>query len=112
MDPSPALKAGLSLYEAGGLALVLLALMAILVWLVGRFLFRLIEDMGKRLNDLEDRQVNKLDHTIAGNTQALQQLVSATAEQTDSVKTQTEVLRQRPCLIESGVHPRPILPRG
>lgn len=109
MDP---VKAGLSLYEAGGLALLLLALMAALIWMVGRFLFKMVDKLGDRINDLEGAQRDRLDKVMSANTTVLGQLVVATSEQTIYIKQQTEALRQRPCLIESGIQPRPTLARG
>lgn len=113
MDPvtaSSAVKAGLSLYEAGGLALVLLAIIVVGAFLMGRFLIGHIRTLGARIDHLEDRQVNQLNSTIEQNTAALHDLTAKTDEQTGCIRQQTEVLRARPCLIESGSHPRPTLP--
>ena len=112
MEPSTAVSAGLSLYQAGGFALLLLTIMCFSGWLVGRFLFNLITKLGARIDELENRQFTTLTKALSDNAEALRDLRSETHEQTKCIRQQTDVLRARACLVETGHHVamRPVLP--
>lgn len=110
MDPATlaaAGKAGLSLYEAGGLALLLLGIIVIGATLMARFLIGMIRELGARLNSVQDDQTKNLTGVIKENTAASRDLREEMAKQTATISAQTEALRGRPCLIESGVMKRP-----
>lgn len=109
MDP---IKAGLSLYEAGGLALLLLAIIVASGFFIFRFFVGLIRDIGADLTSVRKEFTVALGGVIRENTDASRNLQSEVARQTLIISQQTEVMRGRPCLVESGVHQRPAgLPR-
>lgn len=103
MEPTTAISAGLSLYQAGGFALLLLAIVVIGAALMARFLMAMIRDLGARLNSVQDQQTGLLVGVIKESTAQMQR-------QTEAIEQQTEVLRARPCLVETGIHHRPTLP--
>lgn len=101
MDP---IKSGLSIYEAGGLALLLIFVGVIGCALMGRWFMNEITKMRGEIQAL-------LVGVIKENSLACQNLQGEVKFQTSVIVAQTEVMRGRPCLIESGVHQRPVLPR-
>jgi hypothetical protein len=113
-----AAKAGISLYEAGGFALLLLAVIVAGATLMARFLMALIRDLGTRLNAVQDQQTGLLVGVVQESTKASNELRAEVAKQTAIIENQTEVLSARPCLVDSATirkpaahrmqrHPRP-----
>jgi hypothetical protein len=89
----PALKAGLSLYEAGGLALVMLAIIVAGAYFMFRFLFGQINSLGARLNAVQDAYTDK--------TVSVMEEVSHQSRR--AADTNIEILanlRSRKCLID------------
>jgi predicted PurR-regulated permease PerM len=110
MEPVTAIsaaKAGLSLYEAGGLALVLLAIIVGAGFLVFRFLVKMISEISMRLNQVQDQQTNRLVGVLEDNTEAMRGVQTEVAKQTIIISQQNAAMQGRPCLIGSGAHPRP-----
>lgn len=113
MDPSTVTAAGIELWKIGGIAAVLLAIIVIGAYLMFRFLIKMIHDLGVRLNSVEDHRVNSLQSVIEANVTASHEVVAACRELRSSNEQVVEVLRSRPCLIETSPHPiaRPVLPQ-
>lgn len=103
-------SAGLSIYQAGGFALLLLAVVVIGGTLMGRFLMAMIRDLGARLNSVQDNQTDLLVGVVKDCTASNHALREEMREQTSVIRQQNDVLRARPCLIETGTHQRPALP--
>lgn len=95
-----AAKAGISLYEAGGFALLLLAIIVLGATLMARFLMAMIRDLGTRLNVVQDRQTGLLVGVVQDSTAACRDLRNEVVKQTASIDQQTDVLRQRKCLVD------------
>jgi hypothetical protein len=100
------MKAGISLYEAGGLALLLLGIVVVGATLMVRFMMAMIRDLGTRLNGVQDQQTGLLVGVIKENTEASREMRMELAHQTNIIAQQTEALRARPCLIDTGVYPK------
>jgi uncharacterized protein HemX len=110
MEPvtaTAAVKAGLTLYEAGGLALLLLALGVVGGSLMVKFLMGLIQDLGARLNAVQDQQTGLLVGVIKESTDASREMRNELARQTAIIVQQNEALRQRKCLVETDTYHKP-----
>ncbi|MEY2855628.1 MAG: hypothetical protein RL030_2760 [Pseudomonadota bacterium] len=106
-----AAKAGISLYEAGGFALLLLAVIVAGATLMARFLMALIRDLGTRLNAVQDQQTGLLVGVVQESTKAANDLRAEMAKQTGVIEQQTEALRARPCLVDTATIHKAGLPR-
>jgi predicted PurR-regulated permease PerM len=97
MDPTTAAaaKVGISLYEAGGLALLLLGIIVGAGVIVFRFLSQMIRDLGARLNGVQDEQTKLLAGVVIENTKSNHALQSEIAKQTAVISQQSQVLRER-----------------
>lgn len=117
MDPVTTIAAGTELWKVGGIAAVLLAVIVIGGYLMFRFLIGQIRDLGARLNEVQDRQVQELSAVVAENTKSNLAVVSACDRQGVMHAQVLDALRSRPCLIETGEHravrpPIPHTPAG
>lgn len=111
MDPAAIASITAEVYKVGGLVLVLLLLLVCGAGFVARFLFKMINDMGARINEGEKEKTRILTGVVAENSAALQEVVFETRNQTAAFKTVVEVLGGRPCLIETDRYQkRPSLP--
>lgn len=110
MDPAAIASVTAEVYKVGGIVLVLLFLLVLGSVFVVRFLMRMINDMGTRINDSEKEKVAILTGVVANNTEALQEVVFETKNQTAAFSSVVEVLGGRPCLVETDrYHKRPSL---
>jgi hypothetical protein len=86
MDPNSAAKVGISLYEAGGFALLLLAIIvaggSCMMW----FFMKMIRDLGAEVKEMRTFQTNKLVTVVEANTEANREVKT-------ELRTQTEILR-------------------
>jgi len=105
-----AVKAGLSIYEAGGLVLLLIVFGVVGVALMARWFMGIVRDLGLELTKMRGEIQTMLLGVIQENTRVNQELRGDVQYQTSAIIAQTEAMRGRPCLIESGIHPRPHLP--
>lgn len=121
-------SAGISLYQAGGLALLLIAMGAFGIFFMARWFMGMVRELGAELKSVRDEMQRTLVGVIKDNTasnhelkdeirhgnEAVQQEV---AKQTVIIAQQNSAMRDRPCLIETGQHralptPLPQLPHG
>jgi len=113
MDPvtaGTAVKAGISIYEAGGFALLLLIIIVIGAALMARFLMSMIRDLGTRLNSVQDKQTGLLVGVVQENTKSNGELRDEIRTQTYAIRQQTAALQSRPCLVETAIIRKPTLP--
>jgi hypothetical protein len=105
MDPASAVTVGTELWKVGGIAAFLLGILVFGGWLMFRFFVDLVKGLSDRLNVVQDRQTTELAAVVQANTKS-NDAVAASCNQ------MVAVLRDRPCLIETGKHPaqRPGLP--
>jgi hypothetical protein len=111
MDPgtaTAAVAAAASTFETlnrvGGIVAVLLGLLVALVAVAIILAIRVFRHLAKRVGDVEDSRVHILTTCVAENTHQSKR----------SADTNVEILkalRDRPCLIETGVHHRTPLPQ-
>jgi predicted PurR-regulated permease PerM len=95
MDPTSVATVGISLYQAGGLALLLLGIIVGAGVIVFRFLAQMIRDLGTRLNAVQDQQSQLLVGVVRENTTSNHELRSEMAKQTTIISQQSQVLRER-----------------
>ena len=81
-----AVSAGISLYQAGGLALVLIGIQVAGGVFVIRWLMAFIRELHAELKESRNEHTNALGGVVAENTQAMRDL--------------TDALRVRPCVTE------------
>lgn len=108
MDPGTATAAGLEifkgLWQIGGIVAVLLALLIILVGVGIMLGVRVFRHMSMRMGAVEDSRVDLLQGCIGENTAAVRHMSGKIDHQTAVIVQQTDAMRSRPCLIESGAH--------
>jgi Tfp pilus assembly protein PilN len=95
MDATTTTKAGISLYEAGGFALLLLAVVLVLVGFGGWFLIGLIRDISTEIKSVRSQTVDLLAGVIKDNTASNTAVVHEIAKQTVVISQQSQVLRER-----------------
>lgn len=106
MDPATATvtSAGISLYQAGGLALLLLGMGAVGITIMGRWFMGQIGAMGGELKEMRREMQGTLVVCIDKNTDALRGMRTELAQQTVIISQQNSAMRDRPCLQETGMH--------
>lgn len=106
------IQAGAELWKLGGIAAVLLAVLVAGGWLMFRFFVHLVRDLGRRLDVVQGEQNRELLEVVKANTRSNDAVTAASHETTVALRQMADVLRVRPCLIESGPQPvpRPTLP--
>lgn len=106
MDPATVSAAGLSLYQAGGLALLLIGIETAIVYVVGRWLMALITAQGAELKAVRDEMHRTMSTVVGENTKSNEHVVAAIDRMAEIVTQQTDAMRGRPCLTETGEHRR------
>lgn len=109
MEPATAIKAGLSLYEAGGLALFLLGIVVIGGHLMFRFLVSMINTQGVRIDKMVGEDRDKMLKSIDTNTASNIAVVNSCSLMSHDVKILTNVLIERvPRVNDSAGFPTPL----
>jgi hypothetical protein len=113
MDASSAVTAGVSLYQAGGFALLILAIFVVFVGLILWYLRGMIRELGNELRDVRNEMQRTLVGVVKENTRSNYEVRDEVAKQTVIIAQQNAAMHARPCLQESGTHPvvRTPLPR-
>jgi NAD/NADP transhydrogenase alpha subunit len=99
MDPVSAVSATVTLYQAGGLALVLIAIQVICGSLVVKWMMNIITSLGAELKESRTSANTTLSTVVKENTRSNDKLCGAVERNTAMIEHQTEVLRGRPCLL-------------
>ncbi len=110
MDPASAAtvaSAGISIYQAGGLALLLIVMGAVGISLMARWFMGMVSALGAELKSVRDEMQRTLVGVIKENTEASRELRHEMAAQTDILKQQNSAMRDRPCLVDAGQKPSP-----
>lgn len=110
MDPASAAgvaSAGISLYQAGGLALLLLVMGAVGISLMARWFMAMVSALGAELKSVRDEMQKTLVTVIQENTAASHDLRREVAAQTVILSQQNSAMRDRPCLVDPGQRPPP-----
>lgn len=114
MDPGTAIGAGIttldSLNKIGGAVAVLLGLLVLLAAVAIVLSVKAFRHLTVRLGQVEDDRVRLLGGCITENTTVLREVKTEVIRQTATISQQTDAMRSRPCLIETGVHSRTPLP--
>jgi hypothetical protein len=106
MEPASAVSAGLSLYQAGGLALLLIAIETVGVALIGRWMMATIRELGAELRSVRDETHKTLVGVVTDNTKSNERICAAIDQQTEIIQQQTEAMRQRQCLVPPDYRPQ------
>ncbi len=94
-DPTTAVRAGISLYEAGGFALLLLGVFLLFVAVGFWFLIKLISGLSSEIRDVRNQMVAMATGVIKENTASNVAVVAEVAKQTGVIRQQSDVLRER-----------------
>jgi len=101
MEPITATTtAALSVYQAGGLVLVLIIAGIIGVSLLAKWFMGMVRDLGKKLDEVRGEMQVILVSCISQNTVSNNNLQTEVAKQTRIIEQQTECMRSRRCLID------------
>lgn len=118
MDPvtaTTAITAAANTFEqlnrVGGIVAVLLGIQVAIFAVAIVLGVKAFRHISKRLGDTEDSRVHLLTGCIQKNTETMTEVKSEIRIQTNTINQQTEAMRTRPCLVESGVHHRTPLPQ-
>lgn len=90
-----AASVGISLYQAGGLALLLLGIIVAAGVVVFRFLSTMITSLGLELKELRQEMIGSLAGVVAENTKSNVSLQNEVARQTIIISQWGQVLRER-----------------
>lgn len=114
MDAGTAIGVGVttldSLNKIGGAVAVLLGLLVLLAAVAIVLAVRAFRHLTMRLGAVEDNRVQLLTGCITENTTVLREVKTEVVRQTDTINQQTQAMRTRPCLVESGAFQRIPLP--
>jgi hypothetical protein len=105
MDPATAttaVSAGISLYQAGGLALLLIVMGAVGISLMARWFMAMVSALSAELKSVRDEMQRTLVSVIKENTDASRELRHEVAAQTVILSQQNSAMRDRPCLVDQG----------
>lgn len=86
---------GISLYQAGGLALLLLGIIVGSGVIIFRFLSGMIVSLGEELKGVRTQMTEALVGVVSENTKSNHALQSEIAKQTIIISQQSQVLRER-----------------
>ena len=104
MDPVTTATAGISLYQAGGLALLLLGMGAVGVSIMAKWFMGQVSALGGELRLVRTEMQTTLVGVIRENTKSAQELRAEVAAQTVVISQQNNAMRDRPCLVDTGAH--------
>lgn len=90
-----AANVGISLYQAGGLALLLLGIIVFAGIIIFRFLSGMILSLGEELKTVRTQMTDVLVGVVSENTKSNQELQGEIAKQTIIISQQSQVLRER-----------------
>lgn len=99
MEPGAVATVVTEVYKVGGILAVLLVIMCIAAIYVWKFLMKTINELGRRLTEVEKEKTTILVGHIAQSTEAQRQLASETRGQTEVIRGMADVFRARPCLL-------------
>lgn len=86
---------GISLYQAGGLALLLLGIIVGAGVIIFRFLSAMIISMGLEMKEVRHEMTDALVGVVSENTKSNHALQTEIAKQTIIISQQSQVLRER-----------------